>query len=59
MQEAHLNIIKDSLGNYYVEVAQGADRITLTPPLWSTTEAIEALKRIRSSTGLNTSEGSF
>jgi len=59
MQEAHLNIIKDSLGNYYVEVAQGADRIIITPPLWSTNEAIEALKRIRSATGLNTSEKSF
>lgn len=54
VQEAHLNIIKDSLGNYFVEVAQGADRITLTPPLWSTTEASEALRRIASVTGLRT-----
>jgi hypothetical protein len=59
MQEAHLNIIKDALGNYFVEVAQGADRITLTPPLWSVTEANDALMRIRSATGLNTREGSF
>lgn len=56
MQEAHLNIIKDKLGNYYVEVAQGADRITLTPPLWSTTEAGEALRRIASVTGLRTGQ---
>lgn len=54
MQEAHLNIIKDSLGNYFVEVAQGADRITLTPPLWSTMDASEALRRIASVTGLRT-----
>ena len=54
MQEPHLNIIKDALGNYFVEVAQGADRITLTPPLWSTTEAGEALRRIASVTGLRT-----
>lgn len=54
MQEAHLNIIKDTLGNYFVEVAQGADRITLTPPLWSTVEASEALRRIASVTGLRT-----
>jgi len=54
VQEAHLNIIKDTLGNYFVEVAQGADRITLTPPLWSTVEASEALRRIASVTGLRT-----
>lgn len=54
MQEAHLNIIKDSLGNYFVEVAQGADRITLTPALWNTVEAGEALRRIASVTGLRT-----
>lgn len=52
MQAAHLNIIKDQLGNYFVEVAQGADRITLTPQLWSTNEASEALRRIASATGL-------
>lgn len=54
MQEAHLNIIKDSLGNYFVEVAQGAERITLTPPLWNEIEASEALRRIASVTGLRT-----
>ena len=54
MQEAHLNIIKDKIGNYFVEVAQGADRITITPPLWSSTEAGEALRRIASATGLRT-----
>jgi hypothetical protein len=54
MQEAHLNIIKDSLGNYFVEVAQGADRITLTPALWNIAEAGEALRRIASVTGLRT-----
>lgn len=54
MQQAHLNIIKDAIGNYFVEVAQGADRITLTPPLWSTTEASEALQRIKAATGLQT-----
>jgi hypothetical protein len=54
MQEAHLNIIKDRLGNYFVEVAQGAERITITPPLWSSTEASEALRRIASATGLRT-----
>jgi len=54
MQEAHLNIIKDKLGNYYVEVAQGADRITLTPGLWNIVEAGEALRRIASVTGLRT-----
>ena len=59
MEEPHLNIVKDSIGNFFVEVAQGSDRIIITPPLWSTTEATEALKRIRSATGLNTSEGSF
>lgn len=56
MQPAHLNIIKDKLGNYFVEVAQGADRITLTPPLWSTSEAAEALRRIQSATGLQTGQ---
>jgi hypothetical protein len=59
VQEPHLNIVKDSIGNFFVEVAQGADRIIITPPLWSTNDAIEALKRIRSATGLNTSEKSF
>ena len=59
MQKPHLNIIKDSLGNFFVEVAQGAERITLTPPLWSITEANDALMRIRSVTGLNTQDGSF
>lgn len=54
MEAAHLNIIKDNIGNYFVEVAQGADRITLTPPLWSTTEAAEALQRIKAATGLQT-----
>lgn len=54
MQEPHLNIIKDNIGNYFVEVAQGAERITLTPPLWSTTEATDALKRISAATGLRT-----
>jgi hypothetical protein len=54
MQEAHLNIIKDRLGNYFVEVAQGAERITITPPLWSSTDASEALRRIASATGLRT-----
>ena len=52
MEPAHLNVIRDNLGNYFVEVAQGADRITLTPPLWSTNEASEALRRIASATGL-------
>ena len=54
VQEPHLNIIKDRLGNYFVEVAQGAERITITPPLWSSTEASEALRRIASATGLRT-----
>ena len=54
VQEPHLNIIKDRLGNYFVEVAQGAERITITPPLWSTSEATEALRRIASVTGLRT-----
>lgn len=54
MQEPHLNIIKDKFGNYFVEVAQGAERITITPPLWSSTEAGEALRRIASATGLRT-----
>jgi hypothetical protein len=52
VEPAHLNVIRDNLGNYFVEVAQGADRITLTPPLWSTNEASEALRRIASATGL-------
>lgn len=52
VEPAHLNVIRDSFGNFFVEVAQGADRITLTPPLWSTTEAGEALRRIASATGL-------
>ena len=54
VQEPHLNIIQDRLGNYFVEVAQGAERITITPPLWSTSEATEALRRIASVTGLRT-----
>ena len=54
VQEPHLNIIKDRLGNYFVEVAQGAERIIITPPLWSTSEATEALRRIASVTGLRT-----
>jgi hypothetical protein len=52
VEPAHLNVIRDNLGNFFVEVAQGADRITLTPPLWSTIEATEALRRIASATGL-------
>jgi hypothetical protein len=59
VETPHLNIVRDSIGNFFVEVAQGADRIILTPPLWSTNEASEALRRIASATGLNTSEGSF
>lgn len=51
-QEAHLNIIRDKTGNYYVEVAQGADRITITPALASTVEANQALKGIVAATGL-------
>ena len=47
---AHLNIIRDHLGAYYVEVVQGADRITITPPLWNLTEASDALQRIRAAT---------
>ena len=49
---AHLNVIRDQHGNFYIEVAQGADRITITPPLWNLTEAAEALTRIRAATGL-------
>lgn len=49
-EAAHLNIITDALGNYYIEVCQGADRITITPPLWNLTEASEALQRIRAAT---------
>jgi hypothetical protein len=45
-------IVKDSIGNFFVEVAQGADRIILTPPLWNLTEASDARKRIAAVTGL-------
>jgi len=50
-QQPHLNIIVDKTGNYYVEVAHGADRITLTPPLLPD-EAPQALARIQAATGL-------
>ena len=49
-QEAHLNIIRDKTGNYFVEVAQGADRITITPALASAAEAGQALQQIRAAT---------
>ena len=51
MEAAHLNIIRDNLGNYYVEVAQGADRIPMTPPLWNLQEAHEAIRRINAASG--------
>jgi hypothetical protein len=52
VETPHLNIVKDSIGNFFVEVAQGADRIILTPPLWNLTEASDARKRIADVTGL-------
>jgi len=52
VETPHLNIVKDSLGNFFVEVAQGADRIILTPPLWNLSEASDARKRIAAVTGL-------
>lgn len=42
----HLVIIKDSLGNYYVAVQLGADRILMTPPLWSQSEAQQVRQNI-------------
>jgi hypothetical protein len=50
-QTPHLNIIHDPRGNYYVEVTQGADRITLTPALLPS-DAQLALSRIQAATGL-------
>ena len=50
-QTPHLNIIHDRKGNYYVEVAHGADRITLTPALLPS-DAQLALTRIQAATGL-------
>jgi hypothetical protein len=55
-QEPHLNIISDRQGRHYVEVAQGADRITLTPALLPD-EAVQALARIRAATGLPVGRG--
>jgi hypothetical protein len=52
VETPHLNIVRDSFGNFFVEVAQGADRIILTPPLWNLTEASDARKRIAAVTGL-------
>jgi len=52
VEEPHLNIVKDSIGNFFVEVAKGADRIIITPPLWNLTEASDARKRIAAVTGL-------
>ena len=52
VEERHLNIVRDSIGNFFVEVAQGAVRIILTPPLWNLTEASDARKRIAAATGL-------
>lgn len=49
-EAAHLDIITDALGNYFIVVCQGAYRITITPPLWNLDEAIEALQRIRAAT---------
>lgn len=51
-QEPHLNIIRDAGGYYYVEVAQGADRITLTPMMASRNDADRALIMIRAATQL-------
>ena len=51
-QSAHLNIIRDRSGNYFVEVACGADRIDLTPPMDSIADAQRALSMIRAATGL-------
>lgn len=51
-QKPHLNVIRDAGGYYYIEVAQGADRITLTPPMASSIEADQAMRLIRSATQL-------
>lgn len=49
---AHLNTYRDAAGYYFIEVVQGADRITITPPMASNIEAGQALKQIRAATGL-------
>lgn len=46
MEAAHLNIIQDNLGNYYVQVAKGAERIELTGPIWNLSEAQESRRKI-------------
>lgn len=51
-QAAHLNIVRDRTGHYYVEVAQGADRIPITPPIPSATDATRILQGVQSWTQL-------
>jgi len=50
----HLSTYRDAGGYYYIEVVQGADRITLTPPMASAAEAAQAMQMIRAATQLPT-----
>lgn len=54
MPAAHLNTYRDAGGYYYIEVVQGADRITITPPMASQVEAAQAMRNIRAATGMGT-----
>ena len=51
-EPAHLNIVADSTGRYYVEVVQGADRIAITPPLDTASDATRILQGVQSWTQL-------
>lgn len=52
MEPAHLNLIQQADGRYFVEVVQGADRICLTPPLDNASDATRILQGVQSWTQL-------
>lgn len=51
-QPAHLNIYRDARNSYFVEIAQGADRITITPALPDLADAMRILQGVQSWTQL-------
>lgn len=52
-EPAHLNIIRDHTGLYFIEVVQGADRIVITPSgMDNENDASRCLQGIRAWTRL-------
>lgn len=52
MERPHLNLMRQADGRYFIEVAQGADRIAITPLLDNAADATRILQGVQSWTQL-------